>query len=78
MILGRAGGWVMISDLFTRLGVAAVSALISVLIWMRLEKKLSSTQKMILNKILYIAIFAWILFLVLSLAIGIFFGRGII
>ena len=68
----------MISDLFTRLGVAAVSALISVLIWMRLEKKLSSTQKMILNKILYIAIFAWILFLVLSLAIGIFFGRGII
>ena len=68
----------MISDLFTRLGVAAVSALISVLIWMRLEKKLSSTQKMILNKILYIAIFVWVLFLVLSLAVGIFFGRGII
>ena len=68
----------MISDLFTRLGVAAVSALISVLIWMRLEKKLSSTQKMKLNKILYIAIFVWVLFLVLSLAVGIFFGRGII
>ena len=68
----------MISDLFTRLGVVVLSAFAVVPIWMRLEKKLSSTQKMILNKILYIAIFVWVLFLVLSLAVGIFFGRGII